>query len=58
MYYFNTIVWHSNTGQPDNAGNDENCAVMWPSGSWNDLQCHRFNNYICERPEGFVQLTV
>ena len=40
------------SGEPNNAGGNEDCAVInWqPSGCWNDLACSRTNGYICETP--------
>ncbi|XP_052269056.1 perlucin-like isoform X3 [Dreissena polymorpha] len=36
--------------QPTNYGGNENCAEIRPSdGKWNDDQCDRSINYICER---------
>jgi gliding motility-associated-like protein len=28
-----------NTGEPNNAGGNENCTQMYPNGTWNDLDC-------------------
>ena len=36
--------------QPNNHGQDENCAVLGTSSMWNDLACHQFKHYICEQP--------
>ncbi|HMJ03130.1 MAG TPA: lectin-like protein, partial [Conexibacter sp.] len=39
--------WSS--GQPDDAGSNEDCAEFWADGSWNDGVCGGAHPYICER---------
>ncbi|XP_070553643.1 perlucin-like protein [Ptychodera flava] len=38
-------------GQPDNAGNVEDCAHLWADhdGKWNDLPCTNRAGFVCER---------
>ena len=42
-------------GQPDNKGADENCAVIQADGTWRDMMCHQYLNYICEKYNPYVQ---
>ncbi|KAM4552771.1 macrophage mannose receptor 1-like [Odontesthes bonariensis] len=44
-------------GQPDNENNAESCAEMFlfkwrKMGSWNDNQCEKYNQWICQIPIG------
>ncbi len=39
------------SGEPNNAGGDEDCANMWEDGGWNDAMCDsadRQFQYLCE----------
>ena len=46
---FNGYTYWS-AGQPDNAGNKEDCVNIFENGEWNDLQCgdQRVYGYICK----------
>lgn len=35
-------------GQPDDAGGNEDCAVMLADGAWNDLPCDAKRPFVCE----------
>ena len=39
---------HWNKGEPNNAGGNEGCAVMYASGKWNDIGCRYPDQYLCE----------
>lgn len=51
-----TYVWTSGqstytgwgTMQPDDAGGNEDCAVLIPDGTWNDAPCGELRGYLCE----------
>ncbi|KAM4643769.1 hepatic lectin-like [Amazona ochrocephala] len=36
-------------GEPNNSGNNEDCAHLWVSGEWNDVYCTYECYYICEK---------
>lgn len=37
-------------GEPNNSGNNEDCAHVWVSGKWNDVYCTYECYYVCEKP--------
>ncbi|XP_040469407.1 hepatic lectin-like isoform X2 [Falco naumanni] len=37
-------------GEPNNSGNNEDCAHLWVSGKWNDVYCTYECYYVCEKP--------
>uniref|UniRef100_A0A8C3CDQ0 C-type lectin domain-containing protein n=1 Tax=Cairina moschata TaxID=8855 RepID=A0A8C3CDQ0_CAIMO len=37
-------------GEPNNSGNNEDCAHIWTSGQWNDVYCTFECYYLCEKP--------
>uniref|UniRef100_A0A8C3JUZ6 C-type lectin domain-containing protein n=1 Tax=Calidris pygmaea TaxID=425635 RepID=A0A8C3JUZ6_9CHAR len=37
-------------GEPNNSGNNEDCAHLWVSGQWNDVYCTYECYYVCEKP--------
>ena len=38
------------SGQPDDGGNDEDCAEQYASGTWNDKECyHTLPCYVCQQ---------
>ncbi|XP_065520803.1 hepatic lectin-like [Lathamus discolor] len=37
-------------GEPNNSGNNEDCAHLWAAGKWNDVYCTYECYYICEKP--------
>ncbi|XP_057244592.1 hepatic lectin-like [Malurus melanocephalus] len=37
-------------GEPNNSGNNEDCAHLWIWGQWNDVHCTFECYFICERP--------
>uniref|UniRef100_A0A8B9DQA8 C-type lectin domain-containing protein n=1 Tax=Anser cygnoides TaxID=8845 RepID=A0A8B9DQA8_ANSCY len=37
-------------GEPNNSGNNEDCAHVWTSGQWNDVYCTFECYYLCEKP--------
>jgi hypothetical protein len=39
-----------NTGEPNNAGGNEDCVVMYNSGVWNDDDCSELKRAIYELP--------
>nr|BAD98919.1 mannose-binding lectin [Lethenteron camtschaticum] len=40
-----------NAGEPNNAGGDEDCAVIVANGGkWNDVRCSRECHFVCELP--------
>ncbi|XP_078740798.1 mannose-binding protein A-like [Lampetra fluviatilis] len=40
-----------NTGEPNNAGGDEDCAIIVADGGkWNDIRCSRLCHFVCELP--------
>ena len=40
---------HWNTGEPNDAGGNEDCTMMLSSdGKWNDLACFNSFKYLCE----------
>jgi len=47
-----TTFWHSTDGQPDNAGDAEDCVNIGGRHDerWNDLPCGSAQSYICETP--------
>lgn len=48
MFYSN---W--NTGEPNNAGGDEDCVhTLQNTHKWNDLRCTFSYSYICQKPQG------
>nr|XP_014353349.1 PREDICTED: macrophage mannose receptor 1-like [Latimeria chalumnae] len=53
-----TLFQNWNTGEPDNAGKDENCVGMWirnPSaGKWKDSRCSEETYFLCYRGENPV----
>ena len=38
--------------EPNNAGGDEDCAIMYEGGRYNDFPCSAKAFYICEKPVG------
>ena len=47
-------MWDGN--QPDNHNDGEDCAEIRTNGKWNDLPCTGGRAYICERPNGKVEV--
>ena len=42
-------VWFSCLGEPNDAGNNEDCARLEPNGKWQDIPCIGFSyRSICE----------
>uniref|UniRef100_A0A8C0JBE1 C-type lectin domain-containing protein n=1 Tax=Chelonoidis abingdonii TaxID=106734 RepID=A0A8C0JBE1_CHEAB len=37
-------------GEPNNSGQNEDCAHVWTYGEWNDVDCTYKCYYICEKP--------
>ncbi|XP_039369797.1 F-box/LRR-repeat protein 12 isoform X3 [Mauremys reevesii] len=37
-------------GEPNNSGQNEDCAHVWTYGEWNDVHCTYECYYICEKP--------
>ncbi|XP_009575364.1 PREDICTED: hepatic lectin-like, partial [Fulmarus glacialis] len=37
-------------GEPNDSGQNEDCAHMWISGQWNDVYCTYECYYVCEKP--------
>uniref|UniRef100_A0A8U8BIN5 Uncharacterized protein n=1 Tax=Geospiza parvula TaxID=87175 RepID=A0A8U8BIN5_GEOPR len=37
-------------GEPNDSGNNEDCAHLWISGKWNDVHCTFECFFVCERP--------
>jgi Lectin C-type domain len=50
-------VWSWNTGEPNNAGGNEDCAFMQPGGRWNDAACSASRRYACRDAGGTWRLT-
>ncbi|XP_063148981.1 hepatic lectin-like [Candoia aspera] len=38
-------------GEPNNGGKDEDCAVLYKQGNWNDIHCDTRVSFICEREQ-------
>nr|XP_060615805.1 CD209 antigen-like protein C [Anolis sagrei ordinatus] len=36
-------------GEPNNAGNVENCAVLYKEKNWNDIPCDKNVHFVCEK---------
>ncbi|KAH0629615.1 hypothetical protein JD844_011826 [Phrynosoma platyrhinos] len=36
-------------GEPNNTGDNEDCAVLYREGKWNDIPCDREVHFVCER---------
>ena len=50
-------VWSWDHGEPNNVG-DEDCAMQWGNGRWNDATCHSYYPYACKhRTTGAWQIT-
>ncbi|XP_052774130.1 low affinity immunoglobulin epsilon Fc receptor-like [Mya arenaria] len=43
-------------GEPNNTGNDENCALIYKGGKWNDGHCTTVSRYICEHTDESAQI--
>ena len=39
---------HWGEGQPDDAGDGEDCVELWPDGVWNDIPCDIEQGFVCE----------
>ncbi|XP_051627815.1 hepatic lectin-like [Manacus candei] len=37
-------------GEPNNSGNNEDCAHVWLAGKWNDVYCTYECYFVCEKP--------
>ncbi|KAM3656320.1 hepatic lectin-like isoform X3 [Ammospiza caudacuta] len=37
-------------GEPNDSGNNEDCAHLWISGKWNDVHCTFECFFVCKRP--------
>lgn len=51
---------HWQEGEPNNLNNDETCVEFvihnWDEeGSWNDLNCESYNDWICQIRAGIVE---
>ena len=40
--------WHS--GDPNNAGGNEDCGIINPVNKWYDARCHYATYFVCEKP--------
>lgn len=40
-------------GEPNNAGENEDCIQLWMGNLWNDLNCERNLSFICQKPQGW-----
>uniref|UniRef100_A0A674B7R6 Macrophage mannose receptor 1-like n=1 Tax=Salmo trutta TaxID=8032 RepID=A0A674B7R6_SALTR len=53
---------HWMKGQPDNYNSVESCAEIYSNwdekGSWNDVDCEGYNDWLCEIPKGTVRSTM
>lgn len=50
-------IWSWDIGEPNNVG-DEDCAMQWSNGRWNDATCHSYYAYACKhRATGAWQVT-
>ncbi|XP_026551936.1 CD209 antigen-like protein E [Pseudonaja textilis] len=38
-------------GEPNNGGNNEDCAVLYKEGKWNDIHCDKQVKFVCEKEE-------
>uniref|UniRef100_A0A8D2M7U7 C-type lectin domain-containing protein n=1 Tax=Zonotrichia albicollis TaxID=44394 RepID=A0A8D2M7U7_ZONAL len=45
---FSPRFWRE--GEPNDSGNNEDCAHLWISGKWNDVHCTFECFFVCERP--------
>ncbi|XP_067320920.1 CD209 antigen-like protein C [Anolis sagrei] len=43
------IVGYWRRGEPNNAGNVENCAVLYKEKNWNDIPCDKNVHFVCEK---------
>lgn len=47
---FSYSNWGS--GEPNNAGEGEDCIHLSQGNQWNDLNCERNLTFICQKPQG------
>ncbi len=47
-----------NTGEPNNGGGTEHCAVLSYRGTWYDVRCWNWYNFICEHATQAQPLTI
>ncbi len=45
-------IWSWDNGEPNNWGNNEDCAMQWSNGRWNDAHCGNQYHFACKGVEG------
>lgn len=45
-------VWSWDVNEPNNSGGNQDCAVQWENGRWDDNQCEASFAYACEDASG------
>uniref|UniRef100_A0A670XZM5 C-type lectin domain-containing protein n=1 Tax=Pseudonaja textilis TaxID=8673 RepID=A0A670XZM5_PSETE len=45
------LSWSWKEGEPNNGGNNEDCAVLYKEGKWNDIHCDKQVKFVCEKEE-------
>lgn len=45
-------IWSWDNSEPNDAGGNEDCAVQWSNGRWNDANCNNAYAFACEDDAG------
>ncbi|CAA0094271.1 Endo-1,4-beta-xylanase A [BD1-7 clade bacterium] len=47
-------IWSFDNNEPNNSGGNQDCAVQWGNGRWDDATCTNHHPYACRTSSGWV----
>lgn len=50
-------IWSWDKNEPNNSGGNQDCAVQWSNGRWDDANCDSSHHFACKDDQGSWQLS-